>query len=276
MICLLLNFRNCHPLSGFHVGFSLLLFITTIWTLAYEQGCLTTSNWAMISIAAILLVLSTTHMVVDIVHLDEGMVKYCHTFPGGPVAFFGDLTQNTFVIKNTIYALQMLVGDGMLIYYYYVIWQSIWIIVLPAMLWWLIVATGVCALYSISQATSNAMNIFAKQISQWITTFYITILINNLLSSGLLAYCIWTMEHSVTSIHFSKKDIMMLVLHVLVNTAILYSAILFTMLLCFINANNGQYIVTDMIMLITSITFYMILIHITMRQKNMDHVSAPL
>jgi len=90
----------------------------------------------MISVAIVLLILSTAvstvigsqgldhlpdlslslkHMVVDIVRIDEGLVKYRDTFPGGPVAFFGDLTQNTFVIKNAIYTLQTLLGDGVVV-----------------------------------------------------------------------------------------------------------------------------------------------------------------
>ncbi|KAI9461350.1 hypothetical protein HD554DRAFT_2292026 [Boletus coccyginus] len=255
-------------LEGILYGFSLLLFIATIWTLTYDR--------AMISVAVVLLVLSTAHMVVDIVRLDEGLVKYRDTFPGGPVAFFGDVTQNTFVIKNAIYALQTLVGDGVVIYRCYVVWQSIWIIVLPAVLWCLVAATGVCALYSVSQATSDATNIFAKQTGQWITAFYATTLTINLLSSGLLAYRIWTIERSVSSIRVSKKDTMMPVFRVLVDAAILYSVTLFTVLLCFVNANNGQYVVLDMIMPIISIAFYMVLIRVAMRRRNMEHVSTSL
>jgi hypothetical protein len=42
-------------------------------------------------------------------------VKYRDTYPGGPVAFFADVTQNTFVIKNAIYTLQTLLGDGVVV-----------------------------------------------------------------------------------------------------------------------------------------------------------------
>jgi len=51
-------------------------------------------------------------MVVDIVRTDEGLVKYRYTFPGGPLAFFADISQYTYVVKNAIYTLQTLVGDG--------------------------------------------------------------------------------------------------------------------------------------------------------------------
>ena len=54
-------------------------------------------------------------MIVDIVRIDEGLVKYRNTFHGGPLGFFGDVAQNTFVMKNAIYTLQTLVGDGVVV-----------------------------------------------------------------------------------------------------------------------------------------------------------------
>ena len=46
--------------------------------------------------------------------------------------------------------------------------------------------TGVCSVYSASQATVNATNIFAKETGQWITAFFSSTLATNLLSSGKL------------------------------------------------------------------------------------------
>jgi len=47
--------------------------------------------------------------------------------------------------------------------------------------------TGVCSVYSASQATVNATNIFAKETGQWITAFFASTLATNLLSSGKFA-----------------------------------------------------------------------------------------
>jgi len=112
------------------------MFIGTMWVLSTRAEGRHAPDWKMISIAVVLLVLSTAvssfpdaqplstlldhprsfkHMVVDIVRIDEGLVKYRDTFPGGPMAFFEDIAQNTFVIKNAIYTLQTLVGDGVVV-----------------------------------------------------------------------------------------------------------------------------------------------------------------
>ena len=64
---------------------------------------------------------------------------------------------------------------------------------------------------------------------------------------GLLAYRIWTIESNAASIRTSKRNTMMPVLRVVADAALLYSATLFTALICFVNANNGQYVVLDLV-----------------------------
>jgi len=54
-------------------------------------------------------------MVVDIIRIEDGLVKYRDTFSGGPAAFFADVSQETYVIKNAIYILHTLLGDGVVV-----------------------------------------------------------------------------------------------------------------------------------------------------------------
>jgi hypothetical protein len=54
-------------------------------------------------------------MVVGIIHVENGLVKYRNTFLGGPVAFFADLPQEIFVVKNAILVLETLLGDGVVV-----------------------------------------------------------------------------------------------------------------------------------------------------------------
>lgn len=54
-------------------------------------------------------------MIIDIIRTWEGLVEYRNTFPGGPIGFFSDVAQWTFVYKNMVYLLQTLVGDGVVV-----------------------------------------------------------------------------------------------------------------------------------------------------------------
>lgn len=51
-------------------------------------------------------------MAVDIQRLVVGFIIQADFFPGGPTGFFADMTQRTFIVKNTVYVLQTLLGDG--------------------------------------------------------------------------------------------------------------------------------------------------------------------
>jgi hypothetical protein len=106
------------------------MFMATIWTLTYKQR-LRDINCPITVVAVALLVLSTAvsfsshiyhhllkspkYMVVDIVRTENGFVKYRDTFPGGPAAYFGDVTQPLYVTKYSLLTLQTMVGDGVLV-----------------------------------------------------------------------------------------------------------------------------------------------------------------
>lgn len=209
------------------------------------------------------------------IRVEDGLVTYRNTFPGGPAAFFADLTQQTFIINNILYVLQTLLADGVVIYRCYVVWQSVWIIVLPSILWCGVAVTGICAIYSFFQVTSNSGNPYANEIGQpeqLITAYFALTMATNLLSSGLLAYRIWMIEHSASTIR-SKKDTMMPIVRVVIDSCVLYSVVLFIALICFVCSNNGELVIVDMLIPTISIAFYMILIRVAINRKHHVHSS---
>ncbi|KAG1742638.1 uncharacterized protein EDB91DRAFT_1051674 [Suillus paluster] len=249
-------------LEGILYGFSVLMFMGTIWSLTYKHR-MRDVNRPVTVVAVLLLVLSTAHMVVNIIRIDDGLVRYRDTFPGGPVAFFGDLSQQTFVIKNLIYTLQTLLGDVVAIYRCYVVWQTVSVIVLPSILWCSVAVTGAYSVYVFSQATTTLINgnIFTEATRQWIEAFYALTLITNLLSSGLLAYRIWKIERNVSTTRATKATTTS-ILRVIMDAAILYSIALLSVLIGSLCSNNGAFIVIDMLTPIISIAFYMVIIRI--------------
>ncbi|KAH7904415.1 hypothetical protein BJ138DRAFT_914059 [Hygrophoropsis aurantiaca] len=247
-------------LEGILYGFSLMMFGGTVWALSYRRHK-RDINRLMMAIAFLLLILSTIHIIVNIKRLVDGLVTYRDTFPKGPPAFFADVAQETFIFTNAVYSLQTLLGDGVVIYRCYAIWQSFWVILFQVMLWCSVAVTAVGSVYNVSQATTYSSDVFVEQTGQWITAFYVSTLATNLLSSGLLAYRIWTIDRHVGTLRATRNTAIPIV-RVLVDSAILYSAALFTALVCFVCTNNGQFVVADMITPIISIAFYMVLIRV--------------
>ncbi|KAG1742641.1 uncharacterized protein EDB91DRAFT_1127236 [Suillus paluster] len=246
-------------------GFSVLMFIGTIWALTYQRR-MQEVNRLVTVVAVLLLMLSTAHMIVEIVRTEEGLVKYRDTYPGGPAAFFTDESQPTFVVKNLLYVLQTLLGDIVVIYRCYVVWRTVWVIILPSILWCGVAVTGAFAVYSYAEADKNIDNIFTQATSECIGVFCALTLATNLLSSGLLAYRIWKIERNVSASRTMKVTTTS-ILRVIMDAALLYSiALLFTIIssLC---SSNGAYVVVDMVTQIISITFYMVIIRIALGRK---------
>ncbi|KAG2341875.1 hypothetical protein BDR05DRAFT_864712, partial [Suillus weaverae] len=241
-------------------GFSVLMFMGTMWIFTYKRR-MRDVNRPTIAVATLLFLLSTAHVVAGIIHVENGLVKYRDTFPGGPVAFFTDLVQAMFVVKNAILVLETLLGDGVVIYRCYVVWQSVRVIILPCIMWCGVAVFGVCMVYSMSQPqTNNSTNIFLNATAQWITAFLAFTIATNLLSSGLLAYRIWTIERKVSTIHTTKNQTP--ILRVLVDAAALYSAAVCSSLISFTCSSSGMYVMADLIIPIIPIAFYMVFIRI--------------
>ncbi|KAG1896979.1 uncharacterized protein F5891DRAFT_562507 [Suillus fuscotomentosus] len=251
-------------LEGILYGFSVLMFMGTMWSLTYKRH-VRDINRPIVIVAILLLLLSTAHIIVGIVRVEDGLVKYRDTYPGGPAAFFADVSQETYVVKDALYILQTLLADGVVIYRCYMVWQSVWVIILPGMLWCSVAVTGVSVVYSGSQSSSGA-SIFTQEFSRWIIAFFISTVVANVLSSGLIAYRIWAIEHKIATIRTSTKDTMMPIIHALVDAAVLYSVTLIAAFICFICSSNGDFVMMDLVMPIISIAFYMVLIRIAINR----------
>ncbi|KAG1859835.1 hypothetical protein F4604DRAFT_1930571 [Suillus subluteus] len=244
-------------LAGILYGFSVLMFIGTIWTFTYKRHT-GGVNYPMAVVATLLFLLSTADIVIVIIQLEDGLVKYRDTFPGGPEAFFADRSQKTFIAKNVIYTLQTLLGDGVVIYRCYVVWQSVWVIILPSMLWCGIAASGVPWIIGSVIGSGG-----------WIDILLNFTLATNLLSSGLVAYRIWTIERKVSAIRVTKGK--MPILRVLVDAAILYSTALCPFIIIyFAYSPLVLFTMGDMLIPIISITFYMVFIRIAISKYTQD------
>ncbi|KAG2069392.1 hypothetical protein BDR04DRAFT_1021748 [Suillus decipiens] len=249
-------------LEGILYGFSVFMFLGTIYALTHNRRIQAIDHPSLV-VALLLLILSTAHIVINIIRTGDGLVKYHNTFPGGPEAFFGDVSQVTYLTKDVLYIMQTLLADGVLIYRCYVVWQSTWIIILPCMLWCSVLVTGISSTYISSQVKNN---FFGEELAPWVEACLISTIVSNSLSSGSLAYRIWMIERNVFTVH-TPKSTMMPILRALVDSAVLYSAFLFSALICFLYSNNGVIVVVDMAMPIMSITFYMVLIRIAINRN---------
>jgi len=125
--------------------------------------------------------------------------------------------------------------------------------------------------YDLSLA-SDAESVFTNQTGRWVAAFIVFTFATNLVSSGLLAYRIWTIERNVSTVR-TRRGIRPIV-RVLVDAAALYSATTFSAIICFALSNNGTYVIGDLINPIISIAFYMVFIRIAINKDTQKFLSA--
>jgi hypothetical protein len=252
-------------------GFSLLMFGGTIWTLLSQRSTHQV-NHKMFTVACALLLCSTTHIAIHIIRVMCGLILYRDTYPGGPVAYFSDVSQWTFTVKNHVYTVQTLIGDGVILYRCYMVWQSKLIMIFPSLLWCAAGVTGIMSSYTASEVTQNG--VFGGLLSQWITSFWAIALATNLLATLLLVCRIWHVDRKATRLRAGRQSQLRPILQILVDAGAIYTLTLLVALICFVCQTNGQYVVLDMVTPIISITFYMVIIRVGLatRANQMTHV----
>ncbi|KAG9308520.1 hypothetical protein JVU11DRAFT_3070 [Chiua virens] len=235
-------------------GFSLLMFGGTIWALLARRSTVPV-NPRMLAVACMLLFLSTVHLVIDIIRIMEGFA-----LSRDPAGYFFNVSHWTFVTKNYVYAGQTVIGDAVILYRCHAVWQSMFVMVLPVLLWCgAAVAAFVCP-YVESIATQEG--VFGGTLSNWIISFFTLTLATNFLTTCLLAYRIWYVDRKTAIMRGQQPSQLMPMLHIIVDAGVIYSLTLFAALICFVNESNGQYVILNVITPIISITFYMVIIRV--------------
>ncbi|KAA1472551.1 hypothetical protein DENSPDRAFT_838863 [Dentipellis sp. KUC8613] len=258
-------------LEAIFYGFSVFMFGMTIWIL-YNRRATAHVNWTMVACSCVFFTMTTMHMIIDIVRLIAGLVTNRTTYPGGPEAWFSNLNNSSFVLKNIVYLLTATFGDVIVIYRCYMVWQKWWILIFPGFLIGGTGAAGIASVYYIISSSPTNVSSY-DSVQTWITVFYAMTISTNFICTLLLAYRIWSINQRVKQYRLSSR---LPVLTIIIDSGVLYAAIHFVILICWVIRNNLNYVFLDMAMPIIAIAFYMVIVRISMAKSTSAHVQATL
>ncbi|KAF8625050.1 hypothetical protein AX15_005580 [Amanita polypyramis BW_CC] len=165
---------------------------------------------------------------------------------------------------STLYVTQTLLGDALVIWRCYLIWdRNLFIVGFPLLLLLGSTATGIGVLYSFSKVDPEA-NIFVEKLQQWIVSFFSLTLATNLIGTGLVAYKLWRINHE----EFRRSSRRLYpVLLVIVESGAIYSAALLVLLILYKSDSWFQYVIVDTVRtnpgIVFSIIMYRILAGVT-------------
>lgn len=212
----------------------------------------------MLIVSVVIFVVATMHIATNFSRIIFAFIVHAND-PGGPAAFFNKLSNFTQMFGSTLYVLQTLIGDALVLYRCYAVWERrLSIVALPILLLLASTATGIGILYAFDKVKPEA-SIFVVQLGHWITAFFSTTFATNVICTALVAYRVWAINRKRISFRTHHLRSVMLLI---VESGAAYSATLLALLILY-NADSWfQYVVLDAVSPIVGIVFSIIMLRI--------------
>ncbi|KAG5220570.1 vacuolar triacylglycerol lipase [Salix suchowensis] len=195
---------------------------------------------------------------------------------GGAVGYIGNLRRWDHVLKDTLYAtqeiLELLTTPLPQIYRCFILWNSDWrVIVLPLMLMVGSLVSGytVCALFVQVDPTQS---VFTNRLNSWIQAFYSIAVVQNVITTGLMAFRIW--RTSMKSAKYKTENALLPIVRILIESAALQLLVEILLLALYSRSVNAQYILLELVTPTVGITFNAITIRIKLRAINNSAVTS--
>ncbi|KAK0492749.1 hypothetical protein EDD18DRAFT_452585 [Armillaria luteobubalina] len=241
-------------------GIATLLISITLWALTLDRKERHVSPVILGGLCT-LAVLSTLHLVADGIYIYRGFISF-----EGNYQYFLDNTKFTF--KNTVYFLETLLADSILIYRCYIVWQNLLVIALPVIFWIGTVVAGAHTIWSIARPIqqANPDTIFAHQTEQWVISFYSIAMATNISATLILAAKLWIGHKnavrylSTSNTQHTLRSSIYPILVVILECGAFYSFALIAMIAVYLRHSSAAYLVIDLIDQIIPITFSIVLV----------------
>ncbi|KDQ26468.1 hypothetical protein PLEOSDRAFT_159616 [Pleurotus ostreatus PC15] len=236
------------------------IFLITHWVLVHRQPRGKPINWTMVGISLAMFILATMHIAVNFTRIIKAFVIYKDE-PGGPAAFFDKLAEFTQLFGSTIYVVQTLLGDSVVLLRCYIVWgRRLSVVLFPAILLLGSTASGIGILYSMAHVVPEA-EIFAVQLQKWILTFFSMTFATNIICTSLVAFRIWHNMKRESAVFGGGRNLRP-VLFLVVESGAVYSATLLALLVLYKTESWFQYVLLDVVSPIVGLVFSMIIVRI--------------
>ncbi|TCD70174.1 hypothetical protein EIP91_004644 [Steccherinum ochraceum] len=213
-------------------------------------------NKILVSIALAMFAMSTTHVSLGFQRLIEGFISR-RDAPGGPAAFFSDVSIPANVVKVGLHTVNSIVGDSVVVWRCWLVWGRDWkMCVVPVAL---VTASAVCGFaqtfyFARAKAAHSA---FDHILQIWNGSLFSLSLATNLTVTLLISLRVWYMLRETGGTrNFRYWRILLIV----IESGMIYSVALICEITLYFLNNNAFYIVYDPIAQLTAIVPTMILV----------------
>ncbi|KZT01339.1 uncharacterized protein LAESUDRAFT_664142 [Laetiporus sulphureus 93-53] len=252
-------------MEAFFYGIFFVLSVSSIYLLVHRQRQLQGRNATsglifralcrtpMFIGAVILSVTITAHWALTVTRSFKAFIYY----EGGtePLDFYGNLKQLTEVIKTGFLMATLVVGDSMVIYRTWIIWNRRLIVtIFPLCTLAGLTACGVGITYQFTQYYPGE-NVFVSAAGRWITSDCVFTLCTNVYCTFMIAFRVWRSHISVKS--YSGSNLMG-VLATFIESAALYTSWTLFFFISYQSGSNLQFTAVDTWPSMSGIAFMLI------------------
>jgi len=171
-------------------GVYLVLFADCVKVLINKRRRRAGGNLRLVVISSSLFLLITWHEIIDAIRLFMAY-KNSESNKGADLFYF-NVTSTLSIMKTSVYLVETLASDLFILYRCYVVWNSsLFVIILPVILYIADMGTGIAAVYTLSLITEKQSAEFSLEQERITNSFFSCTLAVNTVCTGLIAFRIW-------------------------------------------------------------------------------------
>ncbi|KAI0742018.1 hypothetical protein C8Q80DRAFT_171004 [Daedaleopsis nitida] len=211
-------------------------------------------------VCGILFVLTTVSLVVEMV---RGWTAF--SVPDGgpevrpnPAEFYSHAATPLSLVKNSINVIAGIISDAIIVYRTFIVWNcNYWIIIVPVLVFLADVAMGIWSVITLSETVSGSIFILSE-VSFRVRYFYILTFVLNLLCACLICFRIWHLGFKSSPGYNDSR--LSHVMGVIIESAGLYCAYLFVLIVTDCLGSNVFFIFLDPTPPVIAIVYSMLIV----------------
>ncbi|KAF7371356.1 hypothetical protein MSAN_00771700 [Mycena sanguinolenta] len=254
-------------------GVYLVLAVTSICLIIGRNGSSTRRGpsiyWSPIFLGAIGLSLTiTAHWILVV---NQAFLAFIHSpNSSGPLAFYGNLSEITEVVKTGFLVATVIIGDALIIHRLWIVWgYNKYVIVFPIATLLGLAASGAGITYQFTQYEPGQI-VFLTEAGRWITSETAFTLCTHGYSTAFIAWRLWNHGRRAKTIQPYGGRSLRSVLAVIVESAAIYTIWTIFFIATYQSQSNLQFIAVDCWPAITGISCMLIHVRVGMGWAQME------
>jgi len=211
----------------------------------------------ILPVATLMMLLATSHLIIDFVRIVQAFVTGDDGSAANPIKYYEFIAHPLHAAKTPMYAIQTILGDAVLIWRCYIVYNKSLYVLIPALVVLLAnLAIGIVVCWSVSAAVPGR-DIF-ETAAQYISAFFIITMSLNVCCTAAIVTKISITRRSAASASVSLFPVMA----VIVESGAIYTCSVLGLLIAFLLGSNGQYAALDIMTPLVGVVYCLIVLQI--------------